>query len=122
MAIEDTVQRLINKNGRNIILIKNEIVSDPGKPWKGSSSTEVTQTIKAVNINPSSLTKLGQSTQIDNLVKLDIDFIYLFFPSNNLDICSYTNVRDNGVLYAIEDIQILEPGTKKYLGYIGVKK
>lgn len=122
----EVASRLIKNNGRSISLIRlNETPDDPQKPWKGPSGAETTVAVNGVFVPPNTvrqfgLSALGEGTEFKDLVSFSEQIIIV--SQGDEDIRKFTSVLDGGVRWGIIGTQVLKPGTKILLGFIGVRR
>ena len=121
-----TAKRLISENGRTIQLIRpSEIAVDPEAPWNGGTSTEISFDVPAVQLLPNAvrifgLSALGEAGMMQGLVSV-AELVYVVFQEE-LDLKQFTFVRDGGIDFTIEAVQMLKPANTTILGFIGVRR
>lgn len=125
--LAQTAARLIKNNGRSITFIKlNETPADSNRPWKGpASGGEVTLALNGVFVPPNivrqfGLMALGEGTEFSDLVTFSEQIIITAQGENNLR--EYTSVLDNGDRWGIIGLQVLKPGLKTILAFVGVRR
>lgn len=121
-----TAKRLIGENGRTVQLVRpSETPADVNAPWNGSLSTETTYDVPAVQLLPNAvrvfgLSALGEAGMLQGLVSV-AELVYVVFQEE-LDLKQFTFVRDGGVDFTIEAVQMLKPANTTILGFIGVRR
>lgn len=117
-----TAKKLIEKNGRTLILIKSkETNTDPNKPWRKNDNpwvggTEITVT--GVFINPKSPTDLGEGEALVAGILIDSRYKYVLIaedssPGNDYSLFDY--IKDNNLIWKIQSTEKLKPGDKTIL-------
>lgn len=125
-ALASKAQELVTAFGRTVTLVRfNETPDDPTKPWLGSTGSETTLEVPAIQLLPNQvrvfgLSALGEAGKLDGLISIS-ELVYVIFQGEN-DLRQYTIVRDDGVDYHIEATQALKPANTTLLGYIGVRR
>jgi len=110
-----TALKLLSANGRPVTLVKiNRTPSDPNKPWEGSDNTpDTTVTATAVFVDPVSEKDLGRNLKrgpTDGITKgFQIAFISAA-ENPGVDLSEYDRMIDNGVVYTVDEIDVLKPG------------
>lgn len=123
----ETVKRLINKFGREIILRKLDGFSQyPDEPWLGAAdpvSSADTISLYGVAVPPSSLAKLGFDATTNDFIK-DLKEILIVEPGENdpENIELYNTVLDGTSEYKIMFIEKLRPATLTLLYFIGLAR
>lgn len=134
MAIDYTklalkAQKLVTDAGRTITLVRpNETPADLTQPWNGPPAAQVGETtldVPGVQLLPNAvrifgLSALGDAKEFQGLITYS-EFVYVIFQGE-IDIATYTLVRDGGVDYQIEATQALKPANTTLLGFIGVRR
>lgn len=121
-----TAKRLISENGRTVQLVRpSETPADVNAPWNGSLNIETTYDVPAVQLLPNAvrvfgLSALGEAGMLQGLVSV-AELVYVVFQEE-LDLKQFTFVRDGGVDFTIEAIQMLKPANTTILGFIGVRR
>ena len=132
MAVHDraaqTALRLLQKHGRPVSLIKiNRTAMDPNKPWRGSENIpDTTVTVTAVFMDPVSEKDLGRELRrgdeenTDNITRgSQICFFAAWENLDSagapLDLTNYDRMLDHGVVYTLEEMHVLSPGTTKVM-------
>lgn len=124
--LAEVAARLVKNNGRSINFIKfSEIASNPSKPWDGPSGGEISLPLNGVFVPPTSvrqfgLSALGQGTDFKDLVTFSEQIIIT--AQGDEDLREFTSVLDNNVRWGIIGIQVLKPGTKNLLAFVGVRR
>jgi hypothetical protein len=119
-------EALITKAGRIVTLVRpNENPADPNQPWNGPANGEITLDIPGIQLLPNAvrifgLSALGDAKEFKELITFN-ELIYVVFQGE-VDLATYTLVRDGGVDYQIEATQALKPADTTLLGFIGVRR
>jgi hypothetical protein len=117
-----TVERMVNKYGRNITLINDQGPADPTKPL-GPAASSYEVTTKGVFVRPSGYIKLGESFYMDPGMWQEAEKIALVLPSLTHDFARFTRVRDiDGQGFKLYKVEELRPGDLPLLVYIGMKQ
>lgn len=112
--------------GRSITLVKfSETPSDASKPWNGRTGVDTTLTLNAVFVPPNTvrqfgLTALGEGTEYIDMITRS-EQIAICNPDTE-DVREYTALQDGGIEYGIIATQVLKPGDKRLLAFIGVRR
>ena len=126
-----TVNKLISKNGRDIIFNREDRTSkDPDKPWRGpkleaDGGTPVVLATKGVFVPPNTvrefgITSLGEGTEWVDMMTLSQQIVIV--PGTETDLRQFDKITDRGVDWGIKAIQILRPGALALLGFVGVRR
>lgn len=121
-----TSKRLITKFGRSVTFVKpSTTLIDPSKPWLGSTGTEITLVTVAVFVPPNQvrqfgLSALGYGTEFTEFTQFS-EQIAICYPED-ARLKDYPTLRDGGVDWGVVGVQMLEPGDKKLLAYVGVRR
>ena len=125
-----TAERLIRKNGREIIFKKpnpSALPVDPNKPWNGKnpSSPMILLPLRAVFAPPNTvrqfgLNALGEGSEILDLFSF-VQQIFILFPGEN-DITQYPIVEDRGKDYNLIGYQLLRPADNNLLAFVGTRR
>jgi hypothetical protein len=123
--ISNTALSLINKFGRSITLVDfNSSTNDQTKPWRGSSETRSSPDrvieLDAVFVEPSQASRLGLSTNVDDLLKRSIQIAMV---ATNQDLLGYQELLESdGTRWKIIKLETLRPADLTILYYIWVSK
>ena len=125
-----TAERLIRKNGREIIFKKPDPSAspiDPDKPWNGKNPATpmIRLPLMAVFAPPNTvrqfgLSALGEGSDIRDLFSF-VQHIFILFPGEN-DITQYPIVEDQGKDYNLVGYQLLQPADQKLLAFVGTRR
>lgn len=123
-----TAVRMINKRGRLIKLIRFDETSDNvSRPWKGppASPTEPSSDVYGVFIQPTSvrqfgLSALGLGTEMESMIATSEQIIII--SAGETDLRQFSEVLDQSERWGIFTSQILKPGDKTLLGFLGVRR
>lgn len=129
--VRNTAERLVNRFGRRVTLVRpTEVKENTNRPWKGPSTDadenpEFTFEVPCIQLLPNQvrifgLAALGESQMLDGLISMS-EYVYVVFQGET-DLRQFTFVRDGGVDYQIEATQALRPANITLLGYIGVRR
>lgn len=116
-----TARRLIAKTGRGIALLQlSSEADDPDKPWKGPGEPTVKKKKDIIGTFVPASSGLGRDLADEELLKR-VDQVALIAPTDeNLE--TYTSIRDNGVEWKIEWMQVLKPAEQVLLYVAGMKR
>ena len=127
VKLATTAKRLVEKNGRSVVLTGLEGSSvDTDKPWLGPmDAVGVPLPISGVFVPPNTirqfgLTALGHGTEYIDLVDFS-EQIMITFPGET-DLRQYRTLVDNSQDWRIIGIQSLKPGDITLLAFIGVRR
>lgn len=115
-------QRLINKNGRTVDLLKlDATAADADKPWKGAGTptTADTYTGKGVFLPVSSLQELGKYLVDEELLK-KCDQVAMMAGGAGKDLTTFHQFVDGSVKWRIEWARELKPADITVLYAFGV--
>jgi hypothetical protein len=125
--IAETAERMIGKNGREIIFRKPDLTPlDANKPWNGPDPDEYTEiTLKAVFVPPNTvrqfgLTALGAGHEVSDLFSY-IHKLFILFPGEN-DITQYPILIDEGIEFNLVGYQLLRPANLNVLAFVGARR
>ena len=107
-------QRLITAYGRPVTFEKlGAPVGDPPVP-------EIVASLPtdAVFVGPAGL---GFAAQSSELLRRALQ-IALVSPGEDADLGIFTQIKDEGLIWRIEGVEILRPGAQTILGYVSVKR
>jgi hypothetical protein len=126
-TIANTARRLITENGRTIELVRLATQTElSSMPWGQNASGGETYTeVPAIQVLPNAvrvfgLSALGDAGKLDQMFSV-VELVYVIF-AEELDLKSFTKVRDGNSIYQIEATQSLKPADTTLLGFIGVRK
>lgn len=148
VKLQATVLRLINSNGRDLTLVKQDNVpTNPLKPYEGSSDpsgpSAVKKTMKGIFVPPTAINQFGLSAlgkgskTIDLFINSEQIIIVPFIEPEqyyeegyieegyilgSFEISEFQEVIDGVKTWGINATQILQPGDTPLLGYIGVSR
>jgi len=121
IKLAQTAKRLIEKNGRLVVLINSDRTNtDAAVPWRrnltpSDGGTEIS--VKAVYVYPSGDTRMGSEIILDG-ISLNKKYKYLIFSEDSSpgnDYSKFSYVQDGAELYKINTHQELKPGEKTIL-------
>ena len=127
-----TAKRLIDKNGRDLKLLKiSDASKDSSKPWDGPVDIHNDTTdpildeesidLKGVFVPPGEASKfLGEATDTENFL-LFSEQVVMVAPGE-VDLREYSVVIDRDDRWGIEGIQVLRPADVTLLAFLGVKR
>lgn len=123
-----TAERLIRKNGREIIFKKPDLTPlDPLKPWNGPdpSAPPVELPLMAVFAPPNTvrqfgLTALGTGHEVSDLF-MYVQKLFILFPGEN-DITQFPICVDEGIEYNLVAYQLLRPANKNLVAFVGTRR
>lgn len=125
-----TAERLIRKNGREIVFKKPDPSAspvDPDKPWNGKNPATpmIRLPLRAVFAPPNTvrqfgLSALGEGSDIRDLFSF-VQHIFILFPGEN-DITQYPIIEDQGKDYNLVGYQLLQPADQKLLAFVGTRR
>ncbi len=122
-------QKLVTDAGRTVTLVRpNETPADASQPWNGPPAApagETTLDVPGIQLLPNAvrvfgLSALGDAKEFQGLITFS-ELVYVVFQGE-VDLATYTLVRDGGVDYQIEATQALKPANTTLLGFIGVRR
>lgn len=123
--------KLINKNGRNIILQHEERdPKDPSKPWRGpllekDGGTPVKFPVKGVFVPPNTvrefgITSLGEGTLMEDMIAVSQQIVII--AGTETDLRQFDTIKDRSESWGIKGLQVLRPGDITLLAFIGVRR
>ena len=123
--------RLINKNGRDIILKRNSRdKADPAKPWRGpgdvsSGFTPLAFSLRGVFVPPNTvrefgITSLGEGTLLQDLITVSQQIVIV--AGQAFDFREFNILVDRNEDWGIQGMQVLRPGDITLLAFIGVRR
>ena len=128
-----TVNRLIAKNGRDVILYAQGRTPpvDVNKPWKGvqedvdPDTASIKLTTKGVFVPPNTvrqfgITSLGDGTEFKDMLSKSEEIIII--PGAEVNFRQFNFVRERGSDYGILASQVLRPGTLTLLAFVGIRR
>jgi len=129
--LQKTAQRLIDKNGRSITLVRQDRTNDnASRPWKNnadpSGAGAQKEIVKGVFVPPNTvrqfgLTALGQGAEIEDLIA-NSENVIIISPGDAYDVREFQEVIDGTETWGIVGTQILRPADLVLLGFLGVKR
>jgi len=124
-AIRSTVQRLIEANGRDVVIVEQG--SDPqdsDKEWRGQADYDNTTVEgKAVFVDLATASKLG--LMVDSGTDHKRSGQVLLFPASKdqgKELETFDVVRDGDVTWNIDKAQVLKPSTTRLLYFFEVSR
>lgn len=119
-----TALRLVNKNGRGIILQRLDQAPNPAQPWKGPANPSpefLRLPVRAVVVSAGSL--LGARMVSDDLLRR-VEKVAIVAPGPDMqdDLKVYGQVIDETVTWSAEWVEELKPADVRMLYYFGLKR
>lgn len=118
-------QEMIAEFGRQIVLVKySGIPGDANKPLHGPTAPPTrVEDIFAAFLEPSSVIRLGQSTEQRPGLWKDSTQIALIAADGANDFATFHAIEDSdGSGWKIEHVETLKPGATAVLYFVGVKR
>lgn len=122
-----TSERLIRKNGREIIFRQPSLTPiDPAKPWNGPNPASFTEvTLPAIFVPPNTvrqfgLTALGTGHEVSDLFSY-IHKLFILFPGEN-DITKFPILIDEEIEFNVVAYQLLRPANLNLLAFVGARR
>lgn len=123
--------KLINKNGRNIILQHEQRTpADPDKPWRGpqlekDGGTPVKLPVRGVFVPPNTvrefgITSLGEGTLMEDMIAVSQQIVII--AGTEVDLRQFDTIKDRSESWGIKGLQVLRPGEITLLAFIGVRR
>lgn len=124
-----TTQRLIEKNGRRISILRlNRTPTDPSKPWRGGETPRdpeaVKVDVKGTFVEPASLARYGFYERDDELVKRVTQYVLVAGNSvgQEKNFEEFDEVVDGDIHWKITRVRMLKPADRVMLYAIGVRR
>ena len=122
-----TAQRLVEKNGRDILLARaGEVPVDPDRPWLGTEpGEEITVLMRGVFVPPGTVrqfgvTSLGEGTELTDLTTFSEQIVIV--AQGEVDLRQFTTLIDRDDRWGILAVQVLRPANLNLLGFIAVRR
>jgi hypothetical protein len=116
---------MVAEYGRPVSFVKvSGTPGDATKPLHGPTvEPEILPGIMAAFVEPSSVIRLGQSTEQKPGLWKNTTQIALVAPVEGQDLATFTTITDSdGTGWKIEHVEALKPGLVTVLYYVGVKR
>lgn len=129
-----TANRLVSKNGREIVLYRsNRLSADSAKPWRGPPPVDVnepttadfTLTLRGVFVPPNTvrefgITSLGEGSLMEDMIKVSQQIVIV--AGKEVDFREFDKLTDRGETWGIQAMQVLRPGDVTLLAFMGVRR
>ena len=122
----DNAQRLVQKFGRQITLLRLEDTSS-SKPWRGESDPRAnpaeTLVVSGVQVSVGQAAALGLASENEDFVQRS-ENVFIIAPGSNeqSDLTRFDEIEDQSQYWAIEKMNQLRPKDVNVLFYAFVRK
>lgn len=125
-------KRLINKNGRDIILKRGTRQPfDANKPWgprtknPSPGNEGKSLAVRGVFVPPNTvrefgITSLGEGTLMEDMIKVSQQIVIIAGIDEDMRV--FSEIIDRGETWGIQGIQVLRPGEIQLLSFVGVRR
>ena len=121
VALTATAQRLIEENGRQVVLVGlTAAPANPDRPWDVGEPVEATRDVVAVFVDPRS-SGLGLNYAAESINKKPGQ-VMLVSAGQQVDLSQYDQVRDGSATWRIDSIDVLRPSDVTVLAYLRVSQ
>lgn len=123
----EVARKLLVANGRAVTLVKiNRQAADPNMPWLGAEGIPGTKvTVTAAFVDPVSEKDLGRNLKRgpnDSIMRgSQIGFISAQ-ENPGVDLTKFDKMIDNGVVYTVDEIDLLKPGNVELMYSFRVRR
>jgi len=128
MALTDTAQKLIKKNGRVVSIQRTDTTpTDPNKPWGGSSDTTTTKLTStyAVFFNENARDLEARLSAVSRLVLSPVEkntsLVYIAAKGLNISPEISDKLVDGSRTLEIKQVETVQPGSEKILYILKVE-